>query len=1159
MKIKYLVFVFMLASLNVYFTFCYGGPTGDVVFQCSFEKSLDADCSKGNSKCLNPENSVIIDKSLYACNEPVETKKTLSPFIGAKYASANNINSERGLIEIDFKPVKVTDNKNQYLFGSKSSQSETYIILNSLKDKYNIVFTIVDEKTNFTIKAKANVNIGEYNKLVLFWDDNIAGISLNEKLLALTKSDKKISLKTGEYFYVGGMGGPDVSNCLINGFKIFNNFEKDEILKKENNETVKKHIRERVEEKKEYIADGGFEECESESPDILKNWGIQYIDKADGICAVDKDIKFEGACSLMVQKKNGPGTITIESKDKIYIAPGKEYRFVVYYHAEELPNFGLYNANIFLIVEEFSKNSKVSEYKSNTFQSTPILSKPGQWRHISLYFTPKSNTDNIKTKISITGNPSKIWLDNASLKLFSSEDYKKPFVFEPPAQNYAWEKVVDIIKERNDSNGEIRKIDGKPYLLINDKVVPPVFLRVGHHPEQGRSDDFYKAGIDIQMVTINIGRRNRTWLGKDNYNFDFIESKIKFLLQGNPNIYLVPVFSIGPYPGWDEKYPDDVCQDQNGLKAFGGDERYYFAKEKNSQSDRGINSYYSKQWRNDAKDAITATMKYFRNQPYYKAIVGFSLCGGHDGQWLPSSDVDSYVDYCPAAVEMFKEYMKEKYKDVDNLRKVLNNPAVTFEKLYPPAIEEQKTSYMFREPGKDMLAVEYSRFLSDSLADMLIGFGDTIKKEAGKKVFCTTYYADTFYGGHRNLNSSDRLMNSYSIDIIHTVTGYNPYRQAGGPGVMLSPVKSFSLHNKLWLEELDFRTFAIPFNLKNHENFYYAPDIASFQSITEREMGGCIATHRGAYYYDMGGCYFNDSSIMREIEKIQNLHCSLIKKKDSFKPDVAVVIDNDSFNWLSKGFPGSANLCVTYSLREIHVSGVPYDLFYLSDLLNYRELQNYKMYIFLNTWVMSKETREFIVKNLQKEKKTLVWLYAPGYIDNTGKSVKNIRSVTGIDVYETKNISMKAECVEGNNSFTKDLPPVFLPGTDALQFVVDDKQVLPFAKYSGSNDIAGGVKIFDDWQSVYVAYPCPVPSQLINNIAKFSKAYVCTDAGVPVFVNDNFISVHGVKGGKRVLKLPRQYKVVKDALTKKTIATNTDTIEIDLPLQETRWFVFDNE
>ena len=914
-------------------------------------------------------------------------------------------------------------------------------------------------------------------------------------------------------------------------------------------------------EQRELLENPGFEEG-------LKGWNILLKDGAKGEWRINEEMAHSGKQSLFLSKTTPEGSINLLPLKPIPVEKGKEYRFQVFCHFRKLPLFSIIGHRVTLEIYGYDEKGNISLLaRTSSRQSVPVLSKPGQWKPIVVWFTPASNIVKVEPNLVITGNPMEFFIDDCSLALFNPKQEPSLYNFEhpePPKLKLSWEETLKFLSTQPESWAQIKRVNNKPYLLVNDIPTPPIFYRISYKRGLGYCKDFNEASLKIQIVGVPIGGINaEVWKGSGVYDFEPIDSRIKFALQGNPDGKIIVSLGLGPYDGWTKEHPEDVCLDQNGLPAMGpfGYERFYFG-EKRDEKDQPVYSYYSARLRKEINETIIAVMNFLKKQPYYKSIIGFSLTGGHDGQWRTSGIFGkNLVDYSPAAISLFRDYMRRKYVTEDALRKATGLKDAKFETLMPPSAKERTKPVFFRDPSKDVYLADYSAFLSDEVAEMLNSFGKTIKENAGKPVIVHTYYCEQIKGIMRNLNAADRLRESPYIDILTSVSEYNPWRQPGGPGSIHNCIGSISLHNKIFVNELDYRTWknSRP-KIKLKFDLAYIENIDDFNAVNQRDIGIIIAKGQGAYYYDMGGGWFNDRKIMESIAKCYQIYNLLLNRPDSFRPDVAVILDERSCHWVSEN--ADALSLISSSITSTHdallVSGVPFDVFQMKELIKFPDLLNYKIYIFLNTYYISRQERIFIKENLKKKGKILVWVYASGFLEETGKSTDYISELTGIRIKtdETKKLNLNTRPIDSQEGISKGAPPLINSG-QGQKFWIVDSMAVPFLRYVEGGEIAGALKSFQDWKSIYIAAPCGLTPEIINNISKLGNAYVCSAPGLSVWVNQNFLSIHGTVGGKYRIKLPKYYKVIKDAFSEEIIARNTDYIELEILPQKTYWFLLE--
>jgi len=88
--------------------------------------------------------------------------------------------------------------------------------------------------------------------------------------------------------------------------------------------------------------------------------------------------------------------------------------------------------------------------------------------------------------------------------------------------------------------------------------------------------------------------------------------------------------------------------------------------------------------------------------------------------------------------------------------------------------------------------------------------------------------------------------------------------------------------------------------------------------------------------------------------------------------------------------------------------------------------------------------------------------------------------------------------------------------------------------------------------------PGGLSPELINNMARWSDAYVASSAGDAIYTNGRLLCVHGIAGGQKEIALPHRATVT-DELTGEVVARGATSLDMDVPLQRTLWLRLDWE
>jgi hypothetical protein len=214
---------------------------------------------------------------------------------------------------------------------------------------------------------------------------------------------------------------------------------------------------------------------------------------------------------------------------------------------------------------------------------------------------------------------------------------------------------------------------------------------------------------------------------------------------------------------------------------------------------------------------------------------------------------------------------------------------------------------------------------------------------------------------------------------------------------------------------------------------------------------------------------------------------------------------------------------------ELARIGAPYDIYNFSDL-DHRDLpwDRYKLCIFLNAFCVPEEKRAFLRSKVQRNGRTLLWVYAPNYIQKDGFSVEAISDITGIKVArrveEGSVVTVRAEGIlarigaavrcgftPGQNSSaqrdqTFDMRSKGLLETTPL-FEVRDDSAQTCGVYDSDQAPAVAAKTFAEYTSVYSAVG-NWPAALYRELARSAGVHIYYEGNDPVYINNRLIGIH---------------------------------------------------
>ena len=122
-----------------------------------------------------------------------------------------------------------------------------------------------------------------------------------------------------------------------------------------------------------------------------------------------------------------------------------------------------------------------------------------------------------------------------------------------------------------------------------------------------------------------------------------------------------------------------------------------------------------------------------------------------------------------------------------------------------------------------------------------------------------------------------------------------------------------------------------------------------------------------------------------------------------------------------------------------------------------------------------------------------------------------------------------------------------------LRFGVKDKSAKPIAVYKDGK-IAGAMKKFPGYTSIYLAQPSPFTAEFLAQLAEYAGVHRFNKVPGDMFIHrrDDFIAMHGVEGNTNIIS-PAPGKKLYDFTTGKALPVNKDnTVTVKLAPGETR-------
>jgi hypothetical protein len=374
-------------------------------------------------------------------------------------------------------------------------------------------------------------------------------------------------------------------------------------------------------------------------------------------------------------------------------------------------------------------------------------------------------------------------------------------------------------------------------------------------------------------------------------------------------------------------------------------------------------------------------------------------------------------------------------------------------------------------------------------------------------------------GGHL---ATEKILSSPYIDYLSAPLSYEICsRKLGGTGQQRGLTESCRLNGKLWLDEVDHPTFLGDCFERESPEFRQT-NLDDSVSVMWRNAMSSFSRGMGMWWYDFGpkgnGGWWDDKDLLREIKEIKSVTMARLNVDYQSQADVLLVYDNDVFYYLNNSAKTTklfVNAITNTTSADFYHSGAVFDIVFLSDLTKV-DISRYKAVVFANTFAIDKQQRDYIRKKIAKDGRTLIWLYAPGFINKTKCDANNIIDATGIGIAQS-DISQPAHISVAEKAGI----PAAKFGLDfaiSPLFSVIDGNAQSYGVYAGTSNIALAKKKLPDSTAWFCGLPL-AGSDLMRAILKEAGVHIYDDNNDVVYSGNGILCVHTLTGGARKLVL----------------------------------------
>ncbi|MBX3115254.1 MAG: hypothetical protein KF836_11875 [Fimbriimonadaceae bacterium] len=658
---------------------------------------------------------------------------------------------------------------------------------------------------------------------------------------------------------------------------------------------------------------------------------------------------------------------------------------------------------------------------------------------------------------------------------------------------------------RSEEAAQVALHRGHPAIIKNKSVISPIFFYADArlHSQRGIVMEELKEaadqGIQVFSFLVDVQVDVESASKSVQFTLDILEQAVAVA----PNIQVVPRISFKHASDWMSKFPDCV---------------YQTAKRETADPSVCDDAYWG-----EAENTLIAVIQGLQQSKHKDRILGVHF---DQEEWF-LEDGDGY-DVSTAAVKKFQEWLRFRYRnDIVSLRASWFDGSAQFDSIQIPDFQEGLGGEEFvRTDRRARRWVDYHLFCSDEIVDRIGQMCYAAKKASDGDYLVGASYGFTFewshpYSGHLSLG---KLLRCPELDYAAGPSSYRD-REPGGTAAFPFPVDSFALNGKLYMSEDDFRT---PISGRE-EHQAHNPIMKTPQALEAahwRGIGGALAHEGGVIWMDSnGGGWLNSPGIW---QRGNDVHDLLTRSLAAYKtsPDVAFFVDERSLTYLTD--PRAFEVLVQQSRESMLRAGLSVGFYLLSDLAHRENFPESKLYVFVNAWDIRPEVRSAIKSRLQRNGKTLLWLYTAGLFEAGRDSLERVREVTGIALRpQPFNCKSGTTLLNTRDELSSQLPQEELAEGGQLEpsyfAIPEDASVL--GEYTDTGLPSFVVRHFvgdqpdEKWTSVFLGEPIVSPG-LFRALAHQAGAHVWSFDNDLVHANAPFVTIHCSGTGSRTLMLP---------------------------------------
>jgi hypothetical protein len=697
---------------------------------------------------------------------------------------------------------------------------------------------------------------------------------------------------------------------------------------------------------------------------------------------------------------------------------------------------------------------------------------------------------------------------------------------------------------------------GKPTIFVNDTPMSPHFYALTHvyggrwsweeRPNRNLKN-FCEAGIRLFQLDLYL---EDIWY-KNQAELDIAKAQkqVRGLLDVCPDANIVLRIHVNAPFWWNEQNRAECTEYADGPI----DQRRYGAPFNNEDGDidRPLRaSLASLKWRRESGEKLVEFCKKMSQTPEGAAVIGLHIAGGIYGEWHYWGFIDHEPDTGIAMTNYFRNWLKNKYKDNQNLQMAWNSKRFTLQNATVPDTAERNFTAdgFFRNPAQEQRVIDYFTAQQEVVAEDIEYFCRLAKENWGRPLIVGVFYGYfhmTFsrqaIGGHIFI---ERILNSPYIDYLSAPQTYwETSRKLGGSGNSRGIIESTLLHGKLWLDEMDNGYLQAditidPVRSKDSVDGDYVP-------VLQRSVALPLMRGIGLWYYDFGpqrsAGWWDHPTYLADIKRLKTFFDQQLHQSYRSVAEVLYVYDQENFYYIKNKWTPISSSVIDQGVEDALRTGVTGDHIYLFDL-DKVNLNQYKVIMFVNCYKISDSERQFIQQKVAQNGRAIIYNYLTGYLDGKTNSLNNVIKLTGMQldtIVSPAKPAVTAMALDSIYTFQGAFRPAVViqdTNSEAFGWLANGNQEAVLAR-----------KTFRTHTAIFASFPLQ-RTALFRSIFKTAGCHIYNDKNDFTYAHSNLLLIHTADGGARTIHLkngktvhmilPKASTTLLDAETRETLFKN---------------------